>query len=578
MKIVFTNEHCFDWILLSAGNSLGSGDITKCLTQTPAPSSAEFAKCWSRILDELVFCRQHTRAPQAFDQLFLSSVKAFHAKHTCSTKTMLCLSILLFKRLCSTQTANDLSSAQMAKHLSLWIDKCIELVKARQLVRLPLAASVNSNTTATNQQRSPFKVLSRHMMTTTTSVDSCKPNFGFADNATFYRKLLSGLTRHQQTTADLLWDLLVQLDNAGHLPPDVDYLFVDVFARTPSTSKHKQLEEPRELNSSSQSEFAYEIANGLLVRVADANTRDTLVKNFSAARSVQTLKALMFDGSLAHDYAHLGFNKNIKCVHVVDRTSASGRSAAHYAPIMDAATHWRVRLERILVEHDIKLVLVRDAADKQRLGELMHERGVIVIDRIAADLFGKLKRELRCHSLVYIEDFESPQRSVFSVDASLHRGTCLSLRLRRAAAVAEAAASRFHSVLVETRLASTASMHKEQLRHCLQRVANVLKSGHYLNGSGLVETFVADELSATRLVEQEKQDDADDDFFFYSQLVGEACANAFRDFARMVQGNTAAAAASVSTSMDDAESKLSAWRAACLINKTLLNTDMTILY
>ncbi len=49
-------------------------------------------------------------------------------------------------------------------------------------------------------------------------------------------------------------------------------------------------------------------------------------------------------------------------------------------------------------------------------------------------------------------------------------------------------------MIIETRLQSTCDMYKEDLKHCLKRVSNILESGFYVNGNGEIENYISESI------------------------------------------------------------------------------------
>lgn len=135
--------------------------------------------------------------------------------------------------------------------------------------------------------------------------------------------------------------------------------------------------------------------------------------------------------------------------------------------------------------------------------------------------------------------------------------------------------------MIETRLKNSCSMYSEYLRHCLKRMHNIFESGQYLNGNGKIEEFLAENIMEKLVFKSESQCDVNQDDEIYFSLAKEAFSMAFRDMKTYISRNDLSNEDLVfkqELTFDDFQSKIEAWRLACMINRYFLISDMAIIY
>ncbi len=134
-------------------------------------------------------------------------------------------------------------------------------------------------------------------------------------------------------------------------------------------------------------------------------------------------------------------------------------------------------------------------------------------------------------------------------------------------------------MIIETRLQSTCDMYKEDLKHCLKRVSNILESGFYVNGNGEIENYISESIMQKLNCSYREEDGQ-----IYYNLTKEAFRMAFRNFYLLILKNDLSTNNSVfnkntsSRTVDDFQSKIEAWKLACAMNRYFLNCDKAILY
>lgn len=104
--------------------------------EDPKSSELEITKCGLDILEHLFHSGRrdrHTR--DGFVGYFLNSIRSFHKRYRCSTKTAICLSIFLWKRACAADVLNASDDDDETTHyvcvcLNQLLEKVIQFVKS----------------------------------------------------------------------------------------------------------------------------------------------------------------------------------------------------------------------------------------------------------------------------------------------------------------------------------------------------------------------------------------------------------------------------------------------------------------
>ncbi len=119
-------------------------------------------------------------------------------------------------------------------------------------------------------------------------------------------------------------------------------------------------------------------------------------------------------------------------------------------------------------------------------------------------------------------------------------------------------------------------MYKEDLKHCLKRVHNILASGFYLNGNGEIENYIAENIMQGISKKHEEEDDD-----IYHNLIKEALSKAFRDYNLLISKNDLSKSnysLDTARTYDDFQSKVEAWKFALMMNKFFFNCDKAFVY
>lgn len=129
LKTYQLDGHKFDFILDSIGSLYSNPEITKILTDSldDPNSDLEIAKCGFKVLDHLIYVNKSRS--DGFVGFFLSSMRSFHKTNKCSTKTAICFTILLWKRICSIQPPLQTTEVtRFSKYLREILDEAINIL------------------------------------------------------------------------------------------------------------------------------------------------------------------------------------------------------------------------------------------------------------------------------------------------------------------------------------------------------------------------------------------------------------------------------------------------------------------
>lgn len=316
-------EHSFDFILHSIQNSIANPELNKCLIEDD--QEVTFTQCWCKILQHLIDAHQ----TNAFVKFFLSTIESFHAKNKCSCKTLIFLSILLWKQLKWNITQHELSSKKISNCLSGLMNQIIDSVQRNKLISLSLSSILS--------------VKSRHL---------CK-----TINYTSIKDCLNGVCRNEATIASLIWDLLEE-----HMNLNVDFNYENILIET--SSHRSKLVADSDMNDIQA--FNYAIARGLLIRLEEANYK--ILKEFNTRH----LNSIVLDGSLVYDYQFLGFNKNLNYsqFYSSDCNQLTGKLV------------WHNQIKDILVQNNIRVLFVRGKIDKD-LRDFCIVNSIVVCSNLA---------------------------------------------------------------------------------------------------------------------------------------------------------------------------------------------------
>ena len=130
------------------------------------------------------------------------------------------------------------------------------------------------------------------------------------------------------------------------------------------------------------------------------------------AQKISRANALIIDASLVHDYTHLGFNKKMNFTEFSDRTHIGD----NYQRV------WLNKIQKTLLEHKIKVLIVRDKVDSQ-IFEFCNLNSILILNNLPNEIFKKTLAIFKCNSLMYFEDFN--EDNVLECEMSVLNSTCL---------------------------------------------------------------------------------------------------------------------------------------------------------
>jgi hypothetical protein len=544
---IFTlNEHTFDLLFFSLKNLIGNSYLVKCISNVNEQDkydlvNIQFSKCFSQILEELIIVNDLDKNP--FYNYLINSISNYHNTHICSTKTVTIFTILLYKNVKSIVDKNSLSITLTVKYLRLILNECIELVNRNLIRKIEIKFASNFPKMIISHMKNEFI------------------NYNVKQNSDYYKKLLHGISRHQIKIADVLYDLLLMVDeqNIQFNSENINLLSNSVAF----TKKRDQL--ANYSNSSFNQEFNYKIIKGTALKIDDIDNLDCIKSCLNNNQDFLTFNAVLIESSLVSNNIHLGFNKTLNVNEIITSNIFDKRECEDYN------SKWRINLEKILIDFKINLVFVRDNIDKNLI-DFFKQNSIVHFSNLSPELIRYLKNNNKCSSLVYIEDFKLDK--IFKIRAGLINDKTSSLKLNylNIQTVNEINDEIKFTILLETKLNSLTDMHEEYLRHSLKRLHNILRTCVYLNGSGEVEEFIAENLKNNlNIIKTDEQDEN-----FYYDLIKEVYEKTFRAYYTIVKHNNEHNDSNLV--VDDCLSKFEAWKTSCSINETLLNSDISLTY
>lgn len=361
--------------------------------------------------------------------------------------------------------------------------------------------------------------LSRHYETKIIDYNNLKP-------------ILNGICRNQSIISDLIWKLLEL-----HMKNNTEFNYDNIVILSMSKASQINKSSNNVINS-----FDCQITNGVVLKL-DNN-------NYEILKSIDqnVLNSLAIDGSLVFNYSFLGFNKNLESIQY------HGQSSSH----LTVQELWQNQIRNVLIQNNLKILFIRGKIDND-LQNFCLFNSILVFKNLSSDIFKHLIID-DCVPVVYIEHMEP--HNIFKSEYKLLES------LNSYYINFNAFNTNMFTILIETRLQSTSDLYKEYLNHCLKRVHNILTSSQYILGNGNVEKYLFEEI--TNKIACGPNDTSHDGVYF--DIVKDVFTNTFRDFSLIVSNNSS----SLAQTYDDLESKLEAWRTACLINRFFLNTDLAI--
>ncbi len=225
-------ENSFDFILDSIGLSIANPESIKCLTEVDNETKTTLAKCYCKILKELVHSTQHKNS-NPFVTFFQGSISSFHKLHTSSCKTAICFSIILWKQLKRLVFSGSLCPKKISNNLDEILNNLVDLIKNNKLNYLPRPIEYAPKS----------KILSRHFY------KSKETAYDFIANEEYFKELIRGICRNQIKMSELIWKIIVNLKG-------VKFDFNNILIMISSSSKC--------FIKSEINEFNFDIPKGIL--------------------------------------------------------------------------------------------------------------------------------------------------------------------------------------------------------------------------------------------------------------------------------------------------------------------------
>jgi len=511
----------FDLVLNSVASALGNASCIKCLCSEPNSDETKFAKCWQIIMDHMCHVQQQSSLGGNPLLVVLNSfVKSHHKNHIASTKTLLVMSIVLWKRI------------NMKIDATFAVNPVLIAKIMRKILFIALEKFKNDfiKTVPTDKNNQRFIKTSRHFKQSQNSF-----YWNLKSNPAFFSDLFHGLCRGNDSYAQLVYKI-VEFFASNEMAINFDDCLLLVADEGP-------------MRASECPEIEFNIVNGVCIEVAKEI-------NFNGV-----VNALVVDASLCHNFAHLGFNKDIEMERYGEAIESN----------ISEKENWATRVMEILKRNKIEILLASGSVDRNLMEKCDYE-GVRIISNIKRATFEAIKRHFRCHVLVYLEDFSEIFRFPCVLNSQNLGGNYLNVS-RFEDSFMDNDREMAVSVLVRSRVKQLADLHADALRHCLKRVQNVCASHQFIDGCGRSERNLSSLIEIVKLDDLGEFDSEDSELYF--DLVKEALANSFMDFFGIVSANCCGD--DEMKMFDDVTSKFAAWKSAVEIVEVLLNSENVLI-
>jgi len=501
------NENSFDFIINSFQALFGDCEATKCLVDENDSNQITFTQCSCLILNELnIFNQSNSSNVAGYLSFYQSSISSFHKFHVCSSKTLVCFSSLLWKHLKHSISSNRLSSSKLSCHLMSIYNEIVKLVKHNRLLHL------------NNWSNQPA------------------PDF------IYLQSIINGICRNHIIISDLMWQLVLYHKRANIL---FNYENIHILNQVNTSA----------MNENEKKQLDFKIVPGLVIKL-DSQSNLTVFKQLITREKY--LKCLLIDASLVHNYAFLGFNKNLESFKYFNQNTNNNKQDA-----MSSVQIWQRNAQSIIKQNKIQAVFIKDKIDKN-LMQFCANNSILVFNNLTNNFLKQLVNTFECKSLSFIENIT--EENIFTIE-EFHLIDNIYFNMKNNRKTLN------FTILIETRIQSTLNLFTEYLNHCIRRVHNIMVNSEYLLGNGDLEYYLYEELNKPN-----EQIDSlisnDNDFMIYFNIVREAFKNTFRDMNLIITKNTQIS--NSNPTYDDFTSKMDALKTACLINKFFLNTNLAI--
>lgn len=137
------NPNKLDFILSSIGSVYSNCELCKFIIDNDADEKCELevTKCAVKILDQLFHRNKQQNDP--YIGFFLNTIRSFHEANKCSSKTAICFSILLLKRISEVDVLEPNQSRKFWSHLKEILNKMILLVRDDSQIAIKLNSNVD---------------------------------------------------------------------------------------------------------------------------------------------------------------------------------------------------------------------------------------------------------------------------------------------------------------------------------------------------------------------------------------------------------------------------------------------------
>jgi hypothetical protein len=527
LKCFELSSNQFDFILDSLAPHMGNQTTKKCI-QSNDGLEIEYTKCSARILDEKIHAAY--QAQNVYLNMFNSIVQKYQQTHRCSCKTLICLTIVTWKRLSPIVSNSYLNLASISKYLKAILNKAIdETTKDLKNLEFVKQLVVKSNV-------NDLKIKSRHFGTSNRLKNF---KFNLNSNSQYFRELLCGLCRSQEIYSDIIYEILEYHENED-LKFDSSTITIvsDLqLCKKSGLSKTK-------IDRSSDHLLNFKLFTGILFEM-NASTRYTYVQLFSRHDSLNTI---LLDSSLDYNYVHTGFNFDLK-------------SSKHTINITDSLNtpymRWLNTIKSTLIKFKINFLLASGGID-DNLIEFCRMNSVLALENVDF----KTLRKISNKTLVYLNDLTDEY--VIKLKTQLYDEKYLRIHNESLLCV---------HLKINSFYKTQAKLLQNDLQRCLKRVDNVLKSEIFLNGCGYIEDHFASLIPKLNLNEFEATSITGEQTDF--DVAKEVLTHSFRDFLNILKAN-AISDDDGGAVYDDISSKIQAYKTALYIIELFMSSDVSI--
>lgn len=137
------NPNKLDFIFSSIGSVYSNCELSKFIIDNDADEKCELevTKCAMKILDQLFHGNKQQNDP--YIGFFLNTIKSFHVANKCSSKTAICFSILLCKRISEVGVLEPKQSRKFWSYLKESLNKSILLMRDDSQIAIKLNSNID---------------------------------------------------------------------------------------------------------------------------------------------------------------------------------------------------------------------------------------------------------------------------------------------------------------------------------------------------------------------------------------------------------------------------------------------------